>query len=154
MAIHIAGDREDDMRALDRVQAVAGKGLEGDRYYSARGTYSDTPRPDRQLTLIETEALDALIRESEIKLAPGASRRNITTRGVALNHLIDREFLVGKARLRGIKLCEPCAHLDKVTGLKLQPGLAHRGGLRCEILAGGEIVVGDLIGPAEGSARS
>ncbi len=147
VAIHLAKAAEVEMQAVEVAEAVPGRGLKGDRYYEATGSFSDRGTPDRQLTLVEVESLEALARDYAIELQPGASRRNITTRGVALNHLVDREFTVGKARLRGIKLCEPCAHLEKVTGLELQPGLAHRGGLRCEILGGGEIVVGDLIGP-------
>lgn len=148
VSIHLATEAEGEMVAVDHVEAVAGKGLVGDRYFAGNGTYSDRPGPDRQVTLIEAEALDGLMRETQIELPPGASRRNITTRGVALNHLIDREFAVGDTRLRGLRLCEPCAHLEKVTGLDVRPGLVHRGGLRCEIVAGGEIRVGDSIRPA------
>ena len=148
VAIHVAAEAEGEMRSLDRAEAVAGQGLQGDRYYGGKGTFSDRPRPDRQLTLVESETLEALARESDITLPPGGTRRNITTRGVALNHLIDREFTVGPVRLRGIKLCEPCAHLEQLTGSELRPAMAHRGGLRCEILTGGEVGIGDEIRPA------
>lgn len=148
LAIHIAAGAEGAMQGVDRIQAVPGKGLVGDRYYLATGTYSAKLGPDRQVTLVESEALEALARDYGIELEPGASRRNITTRGVALNHLIGREFLVGEVRLRGLRLCEPCKHLEAVTGLEVRPGLVHRGGLRCEILAGGDINVGDPVRPA------
>jgi MOSC domain-containing protein YiiM len=147
VAIHIADGRESEMRAVDTIEAVAGRGLDGDRYYDV-ATTSDPPRPDRQVTLVEAEALEGLARDYGIELPPGASRRNITTRGVALNHLVDREFRIGGARLRGVKLCEPCEHLERLTGLELRPGLKHRGGLRCEILAGGALRVGDPVSPA------
>jgi MOSC domain-containing protein YiiM len=150
VAIHMAANAEGEMRSVENVEAVAGRGLVGDRYYLAIGTYSDKGGSDRQVTLVETEALEGLAREYHIELLPGASRRNITTRGVALNHLVDREFTVGPARLRGLRLCEPCKHLEAVVGLPVRPGLVHRGGLRCEILAGGEIGVGDAIQPASG----
>ncbi|HEV3234238.1 MAG TPA: MOSC domain-containing protein [Candidatus Dormibacteraeota bacterium] len=146
-AIHVADGRESPMRAVESVEAVAGRGLDGDRYYDVAAT-SDPPRPDRQVTLVEAEALEGLRRDYGIDLPLGDSRRNITTRGVALNHLVDREFMVGGARLRGVKLCEPCEHLERLTGLTLRPGLKHRGGLRCEILAGGTLRVGDLVSPA------
>jgi MOSC domain-containing protein YiiM len=145
VSIHVAATGEGQMQPVERVEAVAGKGLIGDRYFLGAGTYSKEPRPDRQVTLIESEALEALARDYKVELEPGASRRNITTRGVALNHLVGREFSVGPARLRGIKLCEPCNHLEAMTGREVRPGLVHRGGLRCEILSGGEISVGDSI---------
>jgi MOSC domain-containing protein YiiM len=145
MAIHVSPTAEGTMTAVEQVRAVPGEGLQGDRYFRSAGTYSDRPEPSRQVTLIESEALAALARDYKIDLPPGASRRNITTSGVALNHLIGQEFTVGGARFRGIRLCEPCNHLEEVTGLPVRPGLVHRGGLRCEILSEGEIRVGDLI---------
>jgi MOSC domain-containing protein YiiM len=133
------------MSAVDEVRAVPGKGLQGDRYFLSTGTYSDKPEPSREVTLIESEALEALSRDYKLDLPPGASRRNITTRGVALNHLIGQEFQVGEVKLRGIRLCEPCNHLEEVTGLEVRPGLVHRGGLRCQILSEGAVRVGDVI---------
>lgn len=66
--------------------------------------------------------------------------------GVPLNHLVGREFRVGgEVRLRGIRLCEPCEHLERRCGVQVRPGLAHRGGLRAQILAGGTIRVGEEI---------
>ena len=67
------------------------------------------------------------------------------TRDVALNHLVEREFLIGRVRLRGTRLCEPCAHLEQLTERGALRGLVHRGGLRAEILSGGTIHVGDPI---------
>lgn len=145
VSIHIADTAAAPMRAVETVRAVAGRGLEGDRYLEQSGTFSGNPRPDQEVTLIESEVLDALLREAGIGLAPGASRRNITTRGVSLNDLVDKEFLVGGARLRGIRLCEPCAHLEKLTQVGVLKALVHRGGLRAQILTDGVIQVGDSI---------
>jgi MOSC domain-containing protein YiiM len=136
------------MEALERADAVAGQGLIGDRYHDGRGAFSDRGTPDRQLTLVEVETLEALARDAGIELPPGATRRNITTRGVPLNHLVNHEFMVGEVRLRGLKLCEPCAHLERLLAMELRPALAHRGGLRCEVLEGGAIAIGDIIRPA------
>src|SRR5258708_36370845 len=133
------------MRSVDQVRAVPGQGLEGDRYFLAVGTYSDRPEPSREVTLIESEALEALARDYAQELPPGASRRNITTAGIALNHLVGHEFQVGAVKLRGIRLCEPCNHLEAVTGKEVRPGLVHRGGLRCQILTEGQISTGDPI---------
>jgi MOSC domain-containing protein YiiM len=146
VSIHLARAGGAPVEEVAEARAVAGKGLDGDRYSNGSGTYSK-PRhdPAAEATLIESEALDALKRDHAIELAPGASRRNITTRGIALNDLIGREFTVGAVRLRGIRLCEPCAHLQNLTHAGVMRGLAHRGGLNAEILTDGVIRVGDVI---------
>ena len=101
--------------------------------------------PDHDLTLIEAEAIEALRRDYQVELAAGDARRNIVTRNVPLNHLVGREFAIGEVRIRGIRLCEPCDHLQKLTGKPLLKGLLHRGGLRAQILTQGKISVGDKI---------
>lgn len=135
------------MRSVERVRVIPGRGLEGDRYFTASGTYSDRPGPGREITLIESEAIEALARESEVRIQPGDARRNIVTRGVPLNHLVSQDFSVGDVRLRGIRLCEPCAHLERLTRKGVLSGLVHRGGLRSQILTEGTIRVGDPIVP-------
>jgi MOSC domain-containing protein YiiM len=145
VSIHIAEGAAAPMRAVNEVTVVTGRGLEGDRYFNLCGTYSNHPGNGRHVTLIESEALDALQRDYEIALEPGLARRNIVTRGVALNHLVEREFRVGAVVLRGMRLCEPCAHLEKLTQSGVMHGLIHRGGLRAEILASGTIRAGDHV---------
>lgn len=124
-----------------------GKGLEGDRYFLKTGTYSNHPGLGRDVTLIEIEAIEAMKRDYDVEIAPGESRRNIVTRGVPLNHLVGREFKVGEVTLRGIRLCEPCSHLEGLSQKGVQRGLIHRGGLRAHILTGGIIRVGDSVSP-------
>ncbi|HET6176028.1 MAG TPA: MOSC domain-containing protein [Candidatus Sulfotelmatobacter sp.] len=143
-SIHVASDAKAPTRALDQAQAIPGVGLEGDRYALKLGTFFK-PAPDFELTLIEGEALDALKRDYEIELAPGEARRNVVTRGVSLNHLVGREFRIGDVRIRGIRLCEPCSHLQALVGRPVIKGLRHRGGLRAQILSAGNIHVGDAV---------
>ena len=145
MSLHIAPSGAAPVQTVGRVNAIAGRGLEGDRYCNLSGTYSNHPGDGRQVTLIEVEALEALRREYQIALQPGLARRNIVTCGVALNHLITREFRIGAVILRGTRLCEPCQHLEKLSSKGAMRGLIHRGGLRAEIIAGGLIQVGDPI---------
>lgn len=146
-SIHITPRGGAPMEARTEVRAVAGAGLEGDRYADRTGTYSTKPKASRQITFIEAEALEALARELGMVLSPGETRRNVVTRGVALNHLVGREFTVGQARFLGHELCEPCKYLAGLTGRPdLLPGLVHRGGLRAEILDGGLVRVGDPVG--------
>ena len=153
VSIHIADAREAPMRSVEWVRAIPGKGLEGDRYFHASGTYSDRPGPWREVTLIESESIDAMARDNEIAIRAGDARRNIVTRGAPLNHLVGHEFLVGRVRLHGIRLCEPCTHLEGLTRRGVLGGLVHRGGLRAQILTEGEIRVGDRIAPSEGAAH-
>jgi MOSC domain-containing protein YiiM len=145
-AIHVAPEAGSAPKAVDAVRAVAGKGLEGDRYYQRIGTFSRKDRPARQVTLIESEALAALAIDYDLEVPPGATRRNITTEGVALNHLVGRTFRVGEATLRGIQLCEPCGYMERLAGRPgIKRGLVHRGGLNAEIVVDGTIRVGDRI---------
>ena len=143
--LYIARDTAVPMESTQEVQAVAGRGLEGDRYFDGTGHWSKTPGVGREVTLIELETIEALEREKSIAVAPGAARRNVVTRGVPLNHLVGREFQVGAVRLLGTRLCEPCAYLEGLTQPGVLTGLIHRGGLRAEIVTGGTIRVDDAI---------
>jgi MOSC domain-containing protein YiiM len=145
-AIHLAEREGDPTFAVSRVVALPGLGLAGDRLVRKAEAAGETIEPKRQVTLIQAEMLEALQHEHGIELTAGESRRNICTRGVSLNDLVGRTFRVGAVRMRGIELCEPCRYLEKLTGRSgLVDGLLHRGGLRAQILSGGEIRVGDLI---------
>jgi MOSC domain-containing protein YiiM len=142
--IYIASGPAAPTHPVNQAHAIPGVGLEGDRYALRSGTFWK-PLPDRELTLIEAEAIEALKREYNFELAPGDARRNVVTRGVALNHLVGHEFQIGDVKIRGIRLCEPCDHLQRLTGREVIKGLAHRGGLRAQILTPGTIRVGDQV---------
>ena len=150
VSIHIAAVAAAPMKTVAQAKAVAGRGLEGDRYAAKLGTYSNDPGSGREVTLIESEALEALERDYQIKLAPGQARRNLATRGVPLNHLVGKEFRIGAVILRGTRLCDPCAHMEKLTVKGALRGLLHRGGLRAEIIRSGVIRIGDSIDTIEG----
>src|SRR5688572_19415711 len=113
-AIYIAAHAEQLPRAVESVAAIAGKGLEGDRYFDEGGTFSDNPRSNgRDITLIEAEAVEGLGRDTGIELSQAETRRNVVTRGVALNDLVGRRFTVGEIECLGRRLCDPCSHLQK-----------------------------------------
>jgi MOSC domain-containing protein YiiM len=143
-SIYIASTAQGTPESVGQATAIPGAGLEGDRYALKLGTFHK-PQPDRELTLIEAEAVEALRRDYQVELSVGEARRNIVTRNVPLNHLVGREFTIGDVRIRGIRLCEPCDHLEKVTGKPLIKGFLHRGGLRAQILTSGTIRVGDEV---------
>ena len=142
ISINITPQVEAPMQSVDEVRAIPGRGLEGDRYFDSQGR---GPQPDRELTLIEAEAVEAMKRELNVDYGLSASRRNVVTRGVPLNHLVGKEFWVGEVKARGLKLCEPCAHLQRLTIKEVLPGLVHRGGLRAQILTEGIIRVGATV---------
>jgi MOSC domain-containing protein YiiM len=123
------------------VNAVAGRGLEGDRYFDGRGTFSGTGR-GYELTFVEAEVLD------EVDLSWEQARRNVVTRGIALNGLVGRRFTVGTVECVGRRLAEPCSHLEKLARPGLLRPLVHRAGLRADVLRDGKISVGDSVGPS------
>ncbi len=145
--IHVTRAARAPMERRDLARLLPGIGVEGDRYATGLGTYS--PFPDiREVTLIETETLEALRRDHGITLSPEQHRRNLTTEGVPLNHLVGRRFRVGPVLLEGGRLNTPCRYLDMITMLSVCDHLVHRSGLNARILEGGDIRPGDPIRPA------
>jgi MOSC domain-containing protein YiiM len=146
VGIYTAPEKGASMEPRDEVRAVAGVGLDGDRYASGDGKYTRAGDDGkRAVTLIEREAVDAVRREYDVELEDHEARRNIVTEGVPLNHLVDRTFRVGDVVLRGFKLAEPCAYLEGLTRSGVRRALVHRAGLRAEILEGGMLRVGDVV---------
>ena len=145
VSVHLAEREGEPTFPVTEVRAVAGAGIEGDRHFRPEGYDA----PEREITLIARETLEALARDHGIDLEPGEHRRNVVTSGVPLNELVGAEFLVGPVRVRGVELCEPCKYLENLTG---RPGLlralVHRGGLAVRILDGGVIRAGDPVAPA------
>ena len=137
--IAISAERGGLPAAVPRVTAHAGHGLEGEYHWS------DSPDAGQAITLIAAEALEGLREDAGIELSHEASRRNVLTRGVDLNALVGRRFTVGAVECEGVELCEPCNRLAKLTERGVLRGLVHRGGLRADIVRGGEIAVGDPV---------
>jgi hypothetical protein len=152
LAVHVTEAAGAAMRELAEARCVAGRGIEGDRYFLGTGTYS--PKPDvREVSLIEQEVLDALARNDPplqggpILLSPMEHRRNLTVRGVPLNHLVGRRFQVGDVILRGGRLNFPCKYLAELLGKPVMLPLYNRSGLNCSIERGGTIRPGDAVLP-------
>jgi hypothetical protein len=143
--IYIAPSATDLPYALKEANVVPGKGIQGDRYFAGDGTFYEERKSGQDLTLIEVEALEALGAEQGIELSPAEARRNVLTRGLALNDLIGRRFRVGEVECVGSRLCEPCDHLERITRPGVLKGLVHRGGLRTDVVVGGRIAVGDSV---------
>lgn len=147
-AIVIAPEAEAELVMVQAAHAQAGRGLEGDRYFKRRGTFSNAYGRGHDLTLIEAEVLDALGLPAG-RLGPVQARRNVVTRGVDLNGLVGKRFRIGGVECFGQRLCEPCAHLERLTAAAGRPGtlraLIHKGGLRADVLTDGDIHVGESI---------
>jgi MOSC domain-containing protein YiiM len=137
--IYVTPEHGELPQPVDSVRALAGRGLEGNRYF-----FDDAP-PGTALTLIAAEAVEAMEREHGISLEPRESRRNVVTRGIDVNELVGKRFRVGNVECEGVELCEPCAGLQAMTKPGVIKGLAHRGGLNADILSDGEISVGDAV---------
>jgi hypothetical protein len=132
--IHLRAPDETEVREVALAEAIAGKGIEGDRYFFAEGA-----RPGLALTLIEGDVV------REAGLAPGSTHRQLTVTGTGLNDLVGKKFRVGAIECYGVMLCEPCLHLQQMTRPGIIKELVHRAGLNADILTDGSIAVGDEV---------
>jgi MOSC domain-containing protein YiiM len=152
-ALYIATRSGDPMTGVSEVLAFADRGLEGDRFFM--GSWSAAKRPDKAVSLIEQETLEAAAAELGVPAFGQKTRRNIVTRGVPLGELLHREFIIGTVRMRGIRLFEPCAHMEKLSGIAgVFRVLENRGGLKAEILSDGPIRVNDPVRLAPDAAAA
>jgi MOSC domain-containing protein YiiM len=135
------------MQLVETAQAVAGRGLAGDRYAAKAGTFTpaDGTGVGYDLTVVQAEVLDDLLLDQDRRLGYAEARRNVVTRGIDLNALVGRRFRVGDVECLGQRLCEPCSHLERLTTKGVLRGLIHRGGLRADVVTGGSIGVGATI---------
>lgn len=150
VSIHIAESPGGELQPKDRVELVAGCGIRGDRHFASDGSHADSA-----VTLIEEEQVELFNELTGLALAPHDTRRQIVTRGVALNDLVGVRFRTGDVELEGVELCEPCAYLadhltrqfsiTRVRPPEIVRALAHRAGIRARILENGTVRVGDRI---------
>jgi MOSC domain-containing protein YiiM len=138
----ISKDTQSDMLNVNQIILEVGKGIFGDRYYNQIGTYSNKGEiePDRDVTLIEIEKINALNNEHKLNISAKDLRRNIVISNCDLNSLVGKEFQIGEVILKGLRLCEPCKYLsDKLNEEKILSEMVHKAGLRAEIIKGGSI---------------
>jgi len=151
VGIYTASISGTQLRSVPQATLEAGKGLVGDRYFLGVGTFSKKIiASEAEITLIESEEIERFNSTEQAAHSPGEFRRNIVTRGIKLNDLVGKRFLLGAALLEGKRLCEPCAHLAKLVNAPVVKGMVHRAGLRAQILSGATVQVGDEI-RAEGA---
>jgi len=135
------------MERVPTATLVVGVGLDGDRYALGGGTWAQYPQLEKQLTLIDADAVAAVARETGSALLPGDTRRNLVTTGIDLPELVGGWFAVGDTLLFGAKRCPPCTHLERLTGIRLVKAMVHRGGINAGVFAGGPIREGDVVRP-------
>jgi len=145
VALHICPRSFLPMKSQSSLSLIAEVGIQGDRYATNAGFYSDRPEPGRQITLFEEETLEAIKRDHDMVLTAADHRRNITTRGVALNHLVKRRFRLGETVLEGTRLSTPCRHIEQILGKDVFSLFLNRCGLHARIIAGGVLRVGDRL---------
>jgi MOSC domain-containing protein YiiM len=147
LAIAIARQAKGPMENAEAIEAVAGEGLRGDRYGAGVGAaqFNGRRSPEKEVTVIAKEAIEAANDEFNYTIEHLETRRNLLTEGVPLNDLVGKSFRVGVVVLKGLELCEPCGYLEKRTFVGIKAALKNRGGLRCCVLEGGEVRVGDVI---------
>jgi hypothetical protein len=122
------------------VRALAGLGLDGDRHVLGTGTFP-SKLSGSALTLIEAEVCESFAPALEASV----HRRNLVTRGIALDRLVGHEFSIGEVRCRGVRLCEPCVVMQRYADRPILRALVHRGGLRADILGDGMLRAGDPV---------
>jgi MOSC domain-containing protein YiiM len=145
--IYLTAEKEAPCEPRERARFLPRRGPEGDRKFRPEGTEPYEEGTGRDLTLIEAEAIEGFVADTGIEFAPGEARRNVVTRGIGLNDLVGKPFRVGAVRCVGVELNEPCRHLERITKPGVLKGLVGRGGLRADVVSGGEIAVGDAVEP-------
>jgi MOSC domain-containing protein YiiM len=148
LAIAIARQAKGPMERVESIEVVEGEGLCGDRYGAGIGAaqFKGRRKPENEVTLIAREAIEAANDEFNYTIEHVDTRRNLLTNGVPLNDLVGKMFRIGPdVALKGLELCEPCGYLEKRTFVGIKAALKNRGGLRCCVITGGEIRVGDKI---------
>ena len=138
--IGITNTKGSRIKKVSEVDAFKGKGLLNDRKFK-----EDNHR-ESQITLIEIENINYFNKISRTNIPPVDFRRNIITKDIRLNELVDKEFFIGNVKLKGHDLCRPCKYLqEKLKQNNFIKEFLRKGGLRCEILTDGKINVGDTI---------
>ena len=147
--IYLVAEKRGETEAREKIELEAGLGIVGDRYhtYAKSCLAAEGPVPENHLSLIDKSVLDDFLanqaKDSGLEYAD--FRRSLITSGVDLNALVDKEFMVGTARCRGIELCEPCAFLAATVHRGVLPGLVNRGGLRAIIIKSGNAEIGSAV---------
>ncbi|MBM3516408.1 MAG: MOSC domain-containing protein, partial [Alphaproteobacteria bacterium] len=131
------------MRECAEIQALAGRGLEGDRYCERRGYWTNVD--ECQVTLIAAEDLDAIARDLGVAVGNGEHRRNLVVRGIDLESLSGQRFRVGAAAFAFDRPRPPCSYIAALTDRRMTKALWGRGGICARVVTSGVIRRGDAL---------
>ena len=151
LGIYIAPSKGAGVMGYKKVSLRAGKGIEGDRYFSQTGKNRSNYKgqPDWEITLIESEVIEAFNQQKGHSFHESDFRRNLVTQGIGLNDLVGKTFTINNVSFYGVQLCEPCASLQRRLAVSILPELIGKGGLRAQIRSNGVIAVGDKLSSVE-----
>lgn len=124
------------MRAVESVDAEAGKGLIGDRYHGTR---------HRHVTIQSREFLDRAAADLGYPFDPGATRRNITVDSGEIPTRPGTRLRIGEVELEVVRVAAPCRLLDDSVGSGAAAALRRRAGSACRVLRSGTIRIGDPV---------
>lgn len=146
--IIIGSEELGPVHSVGEVEAVAGLGLKGDRYYERERKSTKDHDPSVEITLVELEGIEAAREESGLDITIEDLRRNIVTTGIDLDPLVGRRFYLGDALVEALDLNPPCRRLARIAGKPLLKPLIGKAGIRGRVVEGGVIKKGDAIRPA------
>lgn len=141
-AIFIANAHSAEQRQVTEVKLIKGSGILGDR------NFNQMKWPGQNITFIEIEQIEHFNKNYNQNISFSATRRNIITRGISLNDLLNKKFYIGEVGFIGVELCEPCQVLgrllenESIARKDVVKAFVHKGGLRSDILSSGRISVG------------
>tara|TARA_B110000438_G_scaffold248878_1_gene251866 strand:- start:26 stop:469 length:444 start_codon:yes stop_codon:yes gene_type:complete len=136
--IGITENNNKKINEVNSIDLVAGKGVIGDRHFK------DYNNPYNHLSIIESENIDEYNKKYNLNIPYLDFRRNIVTKGIRLNNLINKKIIIGEVQLDVIDLCRPCRHLsEKLDKNNIIKEFLRKGGIRCEILNDGKISITD-----------
>ena len=138
--IGLSKNHNQEIIEVTEIDLVAGKGIVGDRHFK------DFNDPYNQLSIIESENIDEYNFKNKLNIPLLKFRRNIVTKGIRLNELVQKRIKIGSVKLEVIDLCRPCRHLsEELKRNDIIKEFLRKGGVRCQIINDGKISIGDQI---------
>jgi MOSC domain-containing protein YiiM len=135
-AIWIKRIKGGEMDAVSSATLVPGLGIVGNADQGG----------ERQVTVIEEEVWEDLMKQVGASLPPSERRANLMVSGVRLHNTEGRVLRIGACRIRVGGEATPSGRMDDAAaGLRELMSEQWRGGAYGEVVEGGEISIGDPV---------